>query len=73
LADVEVSFDGGLNWVLSRLEPRNARGWQRFAIDWQPAGSGTHVLMSRAVAPDGRRQPEGGRRNAVYPVSVDVS
>jgi DMSO/TMAO reductase YedYZ molybdopterin-dependent catalytic subunit len=72
LARVEVSLDGGLNWIEAHSEPRNGRAWQKFAVEWTPFKRGSYVLMSRAVASDGRQQPLAGRRNAIYSVPVEV-
>jgi DMSO/TMAO reductase YedYZ molybdopterin-dependent catalytic subunit len=73
LARVEVSLDGGLTWIEARLEPRNERGWPKFAVDWTPFRIGPYALMSRAVASNGRQQPLAGRRNAIYSISVEVN
>jgi DMSO/TMAO reductase YedYZ molybdopterin-dependent catalytic subunit len=73
LASVDVSLDGGLTWVEARLEPHNGRGWQKFVADWMPIKGQSHVLMSRAVASDGREQPHAGRRNAIYGVCVEAA
>jgi DMSO/TMAO reductase YedYZ molybdopterin-dependent catalytic subunit len=73
LARVEVSVDGGLNWMDARLEQRDGRGWQKFILQWTPSGSGSYSLMSRAVASDGQQQPLAGRRNAIFGVTIEVS
>jgi DMSO/TMAO reductase YedYZ molybdopterin-dependent catalytic subunit len=68
---VELSTDGGKRWKRARLDPPAGRSWQRFAADWLPAERGAVELVARAHA-SGRRQPEGGARNAVHRVPVEV-
>lgn len=36
---VEVSVDGGLNWLRAELAPRRQHSWQRFAFPWTPSAS----------------------------------
>jgi DMSO/TMAO reductase YedYZ molybdopterin-dependent catalytic subunit len=72
IRSVEISTDGGDNWVDASLEAPNGLSWQRFSLVWQPSGLGTFELRSRAIDVRGRVQPAGAARNAVYAMSVDV-
>ncbi len=69
---VEVSTDGGANWIPAELEAREERGWQRFAISWRPAKPGPVTLACRATSRDGTTQPPSGRRNAIHRVGIKV-
>jgi len=69
---VEVSVDGGSQWMPANVEPTANRTWQRFAVAWRPADTGRHTLCSRAQSADGRRQPFSGARNAIHCVQTRV-
>lgn len=69
---VETSSDGAA-WQGAELEPARGRQWRRFSWRWTPLQSGPVTLMSRAIASNGARQPQSGRRNAINPVNVQVS
>jgi sulfane dehydrogenase subunit SoxC len=69
---VDVSVDGGSNWMRAALEPHTGHAWQRFTVTWHPNRRGEHVLCSRARSADGRCQPLAGARNAVHRVPVRV-
>jgi DMSO/TMAO reductase YedYZ molybdopterin-dependent catalytic subunit len=70
---VDVSADGGENWVSASLEPPNGRAWQRFTMPWRPKRAGAHELASCATSVDERRQPDSGARNAIHRVPVNVA
>jgi DMSO/TMAO reductase YedYZ molybdopterin-dependent catalytic subunit len=69
---VEVSVDGGVTWREAQVAPRVERAWQRFVLSWRATDPGAVVLCSKAYAPDGARQPEFGRRNAIHQIEVHV-
>jgi DMSO/TMAO reductase YedYZ molybdopterin-dependent catalytic subunit len=69
---VDVSVDGGVTWTKAEVEPRAERAWQRFVLSWRATEPGKVVLCSKAYAHDGARQPESGRRNAIYGIEVKV-
>jgi DMSO/TMAO reductase YedYZ molybdopterin-dependent catalytic subunit len=71
VARVDVRADAG-DWQPTELEPVSGRAWQRFTRSWTLSKSGVATLASRAVARSGECQPEAGRRNAIYSVSVNV-
>jgi sulfane dehydrogenase subunit SoxC len=55
---VEVSFDGGLSWVLAHeVGPNKSNAWVRWSVDWN-AYPGNHVLKARATDKDGNVQPD---------------
>ncbi len=68
---VEVSVDGGFDWLPAQLEARIDRAWQGFVLDWE-ATPGTHRLLCRARACDGRTQPAQGARNAWLMIEFEV-
>ena len=59
-------------WQPAVLEAPTGRAWQRFTLAWTPARHGPATLASRAIGVNGDRQPESGRRNAIYRVPVTV-
>lgn len=69
---VEVSTDGGEDWVAAALEPRDGFAWQRFTLPWIP-GPGQHRLLCRCIDARGVTQPPAGARNAVHVVEIAVS
>jgi DMSO/TMAO reductase YedYZ molybdopterin-dependent catalytic subunit len=72
IARVDVSVDGGREWIPSELAKRVERAWQRFSLNWRPAQPGTYRLQSRASNADGVTQPSMGARNAIHCVDVTV-
>jgi DMSO/TMAO reductase YedYZ molybdopterin-dependent catalytic subunit len=70
---VDVSVDGNETWLPARLEPRQQWSWQRFALDWQPAGTGSFTLAARATDTRGAIQPMQKARNAVHTVAISVA
>jgi sulfane dehydrogenase subunit SoxC len=57
IAKVEISVDGGRNWVLAALgEPVLPKAFTRFRMPWQWNGQPT-ILMSRATDETGDVQP----------------
>jgi DMSO/TMAO reductase YedYZ molybdopterin-dependent catalytic subunit len=77
---VDVSTDGGRTWAAARLGLDRARhAWRAFEYMWRPAGSGSHVILSRATDNRGGVQPAvaewnpaGYSWNAVDRVRVNV-
>ncbi len=60
ITKVEVSSDGGLNWVVAEILPRRSKyAWTQWRSPWTPA-AGPHQLVVRAYA-DGVLQPETER------------
>ncbi|MCC7340555.1 MAG: molybdopterin-dependent oxidoreductase [Bryobacterales bacterium] len=59
IRQVEVSTDGGQQWVQAKLDPSLGRySWRRWKLDWTPATAGIHRLMVRATNEDGETQVE---------------
>lgn len=69
---VNVSTNGGVDWMRAAIEPRTDRAWQRFTAMWRPERRGSHELCSQARSADGRCQPPSGARNAIHRVSIQV-
>ncbi len=62
---VDVSFDGGRNWRIARLEtPVLSKALARFHIDWVWDGAPA-ILQSRAIDETGYAQPRIGQLRAV--------
>ncbi len=59
---VEVSVDGGLNWLRAELAPRRQHSWQRFAFPWTPLASGLHRLQCRCRG----TRPAANRREELH-------
>lgn len=58
ISRVDVSTDGGRTWSRADLGRDRARyAWRQFEYRWQPAGSGSYVVLSRAADSRGRVQP----------------
>ena len=72
VARVEVTADGGVNWMPAMLEQRVDFGWQRFSLHWE-FPSGKTQLSCRCFDASGNGQPESGARNAVHTVSLDIA
>jgi DMSO/TMAO reductase YedYZ molybdopterin-dependent catalytic subunit len=70
---VEVSVDGGDNWMTANVSPRTGRGWQTFEVHWQPHAAGTYRFLCRATDVTGRTQPTSGWRNEVHSIEVTVT
>lgn len=60
IAAVEVSVDGGTTWKEAALEPAELGpwAWRSWIYDWQPGGSGEHVLSCRARDAAGAAQAD---------------
>jgi DMSO/TMAO reductase YedYZ molybdopterin-dependent catalytic subunit len=69
---VEISTDDGVNWAPANVEVPRGREWQRFSYIWKPKQRGVVTLASLAIAKNGLRQPNTGKRNAIYRVCVKV-
>ncbi|GAB7044058.1 MULTISPECIES: sulfite oxidase [Catenuloplanes] len=55
---VDVSTDGGTTWRRARATgPNLPNAWQRWRIDWTPAGTGPHTLIARATDVTGATHP----------------
>lgn len=62
---VDVSFDGGVNWQVARLEgPIQSKALTRFNVNWVWDGKPA-ILQSRAVDETGYVQPSYGQLRAV--------
>lgn len=80
ITKVEISTDGGKNWVLTSLEaPRNSGGWQSFEGKVMAKETGKLNLLSRATDKAGNTQPleldwnpPGYLGNAVDQVEVEI-
>ena len=77
---VEVSFDAGGTWNLAQLDSKPLPfTWVKWRYPWE-AGSGDHVLLSRAWDRAGNRQPlerdsnrlDGYELNSCFPVKCMV-
>lgn len=73
VARVDVSADGGREWISAEIAPRAERAWQHFSLTWRPARPGAFRLQSRASNADGVTQPDAGARNAIHCVDVTVA
>src|SRR4030095_1622996 len=77
---VEYSLDRGATWQPATIrEPNIPRAWARWDFDWD-ARPGDHVIMTRAAADHGNRQPasipwnaQGYGYNVPVPHPVKVS
>ena len=77
---VDVSVDGGATWSRATLGPANGYAWRTWELAWEPQGTGSAVLLARAIDARGERQPLeqvrnalGYRNNAAQPVTVEVT
>jgi DMSO/TMAO reductase YedYZ molybdopterin-dependent catalytic subunit len=59
VAQVEISADGGVTWVVAEIIDESRPGaWQRWKFEWQvPTQAGSYRLMSRARDSAGNVQP----------------
>ena len=65
IKQVDVSFDGGINWQTARLEgPIQNKALTRFNINWVWDGKPA-ILQSRAIDETGYVQPSYGQLRAV--------
>jgi DMSO/TMAO reductase YedYZ molybdopterin-dependent catalytic subunit len=71
VAAVDVSCDGERTWLSCRTEAMTSRGWIRFSCEWTVA-KGCNSLTSLATSRAGDRQPQTGRRNALFHVPIVV-
>ena len=77
---VELSFDGGDNWLPSNLHPSpTTYGVTRWEFDWHPARTGRHSIIARATDSFGNTQPvqpvwnKGGYgNNGVHQIQISV-
>jgi hypothetical protein len=69
---VEISTDGGADWIEALLEDPNGLSWQRFSHIWLPLGAGSFDLRCRATDANGRVQPVDAARNAIHSIHVTV-
>jgi DMSO/TMAO reductase YedYZ molybdopterin-dependent catalytic subunit len=81
IAKVEVSTDGGANWIPAKLGRDQSRyAWRLWSCDWKAGKAGDYVIQSRATDSQGRTQPAapfwnpgGYLYNAVDEVKIRVS
>ncbi|HEX5394523.1 MAG TPA: sulfite dehydrogenase [Rhodocyclaceae bacterium] len=65
IKQVDVSFDGGINWKTARLEgPIQNKALTRFSIGWEWDGKPA-ILQSRAMDETGYVQPAYGQLRAI--------
>ena len=65
IRQVDVSFDGGINWKTARLEgPIQNKALTRFNVDWVWDGKPA-ILQSRAIDETGYVQPTYGQLRKV--------
>ena len=69
---VEISTDGGADWIEALLEDPNGLSWQRFSHIWLPSRAGSFDLRCRATDANGRVQPVDAARNAIHSIHVTV-
>jgi DMSO/TMAO reductase YedYZ molybdopterin-dependent catalytic subunit len=80
ITSVEVSTDGGGEWLPADVEPAiGPHAWCRWSFPWAVAGAGRRIIRSRATDANGQTQPDapewnrqGYGNNAVLPVVIDV-
>lgn len=59
ISKVELSTDGGKNWVLAKLDPELGKyAWRRWRFMLSPNAEGTVKLLVRATNRKGETQPE---------------
>jgi sulfite oxidase len=81
IAKVEVSTDGGANWIPAKLgRDQSHYAWRLWSYDWKPGKAGDYMIQSRATDSQGRIQPaapvwnpSGYLYNAVDEVKIRVS
>lgn len=77
---VEVSADGGMNWIATTLgENHGPYSFRRWRLAWTPPAVGSQRLLVRATANDGDVQPatagwnrSGYMRNVVEELQIQV-
>jgi sulfite oxidase len=78
---VELSFDGGTQWVEAKINPSTSSyGVTRWEYTWHPENQGEYTIIARAHDSNGETQPlnalwnEGGYgNNACHQVKLSVS
>jgi len=81
IARVEVSDDGGANWMAATLDPRHdPYAWRLWSFKWAPKTPGTVTLLARATDSQGGTQPKeavwnpsGYLYNGWHSVPVEVT
>ncbi len=81
IARVEVSEDGGANWMEAALDPRHdPYAWRLWSLQWAPKSAGTVTLLARATDSQGSTQPQdavwnpsGYLYNGWHSVRVEVT
>jgi sulfane dehydrogenase subunit SoxC len=74
VAAVDVSTDGGSNWMRANVEPPLSRSWQRFSLTWRAEQRGNrHELCARAHSAAGSSQPLKGARNEIHRVPITIN
>ena len=80
IAVVEVSTNGGRDWLSAELVGPSARGaWRQWEFPWEVSGAGHHILMARAIDSAGNMQPvgiewnfRGYANNGIHTIAVEV-
>lgn len=64
IVKVEISLDGGKQWLIAELDPSNSpNAMQNWRYMWSPEIAGTYNLMCRATDSQGNTQPITQRWN----------
>lgn len=80
ITSVEVSTDGGGEWLPADVEPAiGPFAWCQWSFPWAVSGAGRRVIRARATDANGQTQPDapvwnrqGYGNNAVLPVAIHV-
>jgi DMSO/TMAO reductase YedYZ molybdopterin-dependent catalytic subunit len=72
IARVDLSTDGGTNWLPATLAPRTEKSWQGFSAQLRIDRNGPIRIISRATDVRGEVQPLSGARNASVAVEVQL-
>ncbi len=79
IVKVELSTDGGKNWVETKLDPELGKyAWRRWRYQFTPSSSGTYIFKIKATNKAGDTQPEqhwnrsGYMRNAIETLTLKV-
>jgi DMSO/TMAO reductase YedYZ molybdopterin-dependent catalytic subunit len=81
ITKLEISVDGGITWLNSKLEPpkNGGYGWQSWSYDWTVLEKGEYKIMTKATDSYNRTQPtlpfwnrKGYGYNAIDEINVKV-
>lgn len=68
---VQVSVDGGREWMDASVSARVDYSWQKFSITLT-LHPGSYTAIAKAISMDGQSQPLSGRRNHCHSVAFQV-